>query len=409
MTPEEELAEEALEAESDAAHYGREHRRWLEWRSRADAGPDKELEEARQKVVDELFEEERKGLKPACRIDAGHLDGDVDRMFIGCYFAGFSLNIENERAFLNTHRGALTNEHIEASIAELEEAWPKLDYARFWVRFAPGTTEELESDVVDLDDDPQNPQLDLFRSELPQDVAEWILIQLEGANLNLLGNRQYFQGLSAQDITNEQVKDFFQKVEDAPKCQDDGAPLVFLSDDNKCLNAPHNSGFGCPECGVIYCPFCYDDVRTDPVCEHFIVGSMSSEYFYGNNPFDEDAYHAAQAKYLANKETFASGVDWSERQKEAALGTLLPFFRDSEGFAHGSDFAVEFLEALPPIVEWEKVSFYCEDGYPSALWLKGFLCDKPEIAHSYYKEQAAKFTDGLNALAEMEPEGTSVS
>ena len=247
MTPEEELAEEALEAEADAAHYGREHRRWLEWRGRANTGPDKELEEAQQ------------------------------------------------------------------------------------------------------------------------------------------------------------------KVEDAPKCQDDGASLVFLSDDNKCLNAPHSSGFGCPECGAIYCPFCYDDVRTDPVCEHFIVGSQSSEYFYGNNPFDEDAYHAAQAKYLAKKETFASGVDWSERQKETAFGTLLPFFRDSEGFGDGSDFAVDFLEALPPIAEWEKVSFYCEDGSPSALWLKGFLCDKPEIAHSYYKEQAALLLDGLNALAEMEPEGTSAS
>jgi len=247
MTPEEEMAEEALEAEADAAHYGREHRRWLEWRSRADAGPDKALEEARQ------------------------------------------------------------------------------------------------------------------------------------------------------------------KVEEVPKCQDDGTSLVFLTEDNKCLNALHSSGFGCPECGTIYCPFCYDDVRTDPVCEHFVVGSASSEHFYGNNPFDEDAYHAAQAKYLEKKESFASGVDWSERQKEAALGTLLPFLEGSEDFGHGSDYAVDLLEALPPVAEGEKVSFYWEDDYPSVLWLKGFLCDKPEIAHSYYKEQAEKFVDGLNALAEMEPEGTTVS
>ena len=247
MTPEEEMAEEALEAEADAAHYGREHRRWLEWRSRADAGPDKALEEARQ------------------------------------------------------------------------------------------------------------------------------------------------------------------KVEEVPKCQDDGTSLVFLTEDNKCLNALHSSGFGCPECGTIYCPFCYDDVRTDPVCEHFIIGSVSSEDFYGNNPFDEDAYHAAQAKYLAKKESFAGGVDWSGRQKEAALGTLLHFLEDSGVFGYGSDYAVDLLEALPPVVEGEKASFYWEDNYPSVLWLKGFLCDKPEIAHSYYKEQAEKFVDGLNALAEIEPEGITVS
>ena len=409
MIPEEEMAEEALEAEADAAHYGREHRRWLEWRSRTDAGPDKELEEARQKVVDELFEEERKGLKLAYRVDAGRLKGDVDRMFVGYYFAGFSMDIEDEIAFLNKHRGALTNAHVEASVAELEEAWPKLNYAHFRVRFAPGTTEEPESEVVDLDDDPQHPQLDLFRSGLPQDVAEWIIGQLEGANLNLLGNRQYMQGLSAQDITNEQIRGFFQKVEDTPKCQHDGTPLVFLTDDNKCLNAPHSSGFGCPECGTICCPFCYDGIRTDSVCEHFIIGSVYSEDFHGNNPFDEAAYDAARAKYLAKMKSFASGVDWSEKQKEAALGALLPFLEGSGVLEYGSDYAVSLLEALPPVSGGKKVSFYWEDNYPSVLWFKGFFCDKPEIAHGYYKEQAEKFVQGLNALAEMEPEGTTVS
>lgn len=409
MTPEEEMAEEALEAEADAAHYGREHRRWLEWRSRADAGPDKALEEARQKVVDELFEDEREGLKPAYRADAGHLNGDVDRMFIGLYFAGSSMDIEDNIAFLNKYRGALGNAHVEASIAELEEAWPKLDYAHFRVRFAPGTIEELESEIVDLDDDPQHPQLDLFRSELPQNIAEWIIGQLEGANLNLLGNRQYMQGLSAQDITDGQIRDFFRKVENTPKCQHDGTPLVFLTGDNRYLNAPNSSGFGCPECGTIYCPFCYDDIRTDPVCQHFMVGSVSSEAFYGNNPFDENAYHAAQANYLAKKESFASGVDWSEKQKETALGTLLPFLEGSGGFKCGSDYAVGFLEALPPPAEGEKVSFYWEDRYPSVLWLEGFLCERPEVASVYYKELAAKFVCGLNALAEMEPEGTTVS
>ena len=53
--------------------------------------------------MDELFEEERKGLKLVYRVDAGRLKGDVDRMFVGCYFAGFSMDIEDEIAFLNKH------------------------------------------------------------------------------------------------------------------------------------------------------------------------------------------------------------------------------------------------------------------------------------------------------------------
>ena len=159
-------------------------------------------------------------------------------------------------------------------------------------------------------------------------------------------------GLDAE--ADKELEEARQKIEDAPKCQDDGASLIFLTDDNKCLNAPHSSGFGCPECGAIYCPFCYDDVRTDPVCEHFIVGSVSSEYFYGNNPFEEGAYHAAQAKYLAKKESFASGLDWSPRQKEAAFGTLYPFLEGYEGYGYGSDYAVDLLEALPPLPEGKR-------------------------------------------------------
>ena len=159
-----------------------------------------------------------------------------------------------------------------------------------------------------------------------------------------------------------------------------------------------------------YCPFCFVKLNTGPpYCEHLIVDitPMGSEApSVGRSPFDDTMLTNAIDKWYAKLSASTESGDWSMQQKETAFGPLLLSY---EAFAEpgNRDGITDLLEAMPTVGEVRRVCYMWENwGYPGAAYFyaKGFFCDKPEIAQSYYKEQAANFVAGLNALAEMEPE-----
>ena len=152
-------------------------------------------------------------------------------------------------------------------------------------------------------------------------------------------------------------------------------------------------------------PLLLHQAECPPHCEHLIVDLNSEENSLEASPFNETELDVALGKFVAKYSEFLEGSDWSEGQKKMAFGTLMPSYQAFDEGENQCDALIAFLESLPSVSGINKVTYMWESPFPGYFYAKGFFCDKPEIAQSYYKEQTAKFVDGLNALAEMEPEG----
>ena len=375
--------------------------------------PKSALEMARRKVADELFDEYMQSFQPVCRIDIERSTPHEDRVFIDYYFSGF--DDEKEKQYLYKNRGSCISQDFDNFIAQLDEAWPKLNYSHFWVAYAPGTSDVLNYDSLhcDKDEASQYPELDLFCSELPQDVAEWVIDQLETGHLGSVYNRMYKYVSKAGDIKDEQIRQFFQKLEDGPHCDSCQTPLRNYENP---YSQYEGFGFGCPVCCDPYCPFCFVSYRSDPrCCEHLIVDLGDAESFSERNstsisPFDDTMFNNAIDKWYAKLGESSGNADWSMQQKETAFGPLLlsyEAFAKDDACGDYCNIIIALLEAFPAVGEIQRVSFMWENWGcqgTAYFYTKGFFCDKPEISQSYYKEQAANFVTGLNALAEMEPE-----
>ena len=191
------------------------------------------IKEAQQQAAEKLFEEMYGSY---LRINLER-PGDEDTVVIGYYYDGFYA--DSWIRLLNNGTGDSTDELTRADTAarmtELEKAWSKLEYRHFWVRFAPGTTKVLEHNNQEANI-PQFPQLDVFRSELPEDLAQWVVSEFEGQRLEQLSSHVYKHVLLISDIRDSRVraffqkKGFFEKIEGAFLAQEKAADELFAEE-----------------------------------------------------------------------------------------------------------------------------------------------------------------------------------
>ena len=210
--------------------------------------PIEALEEARRKVADKLFDA-RQTTIPFCRIATDLPTLHLDTVHIGFYFA--SLDIGKVIRFFKSTRNPTNYQFVDDIVVKSEQNWPKLTYARFEVLFAPGTTDVLfsDEDIAEDSEHPEeyseHPELDLFHSELPQELSQWVIDQLEVIDTGDAFHHLLEHAVNAEDIKDERIRQFFQKLEDRPHCDDCQTPLRNYENAH-----PQYSGFGfgCPEC-----------------------------------------------------------------------------------------------------------------------------------------------------------------
>ena len=216
-------------------------------------------------------------------------------------------------------------------------------------------------------------------------------------------------------MTEKNIIDFDEDEETEDEgftCDECGTPLIEDITDAQPPPHPQSTGYGCPECIELYCPFCQKSISE--WCDHLIfIGGSYTEVGEYDPPFNEKKeLRETLEKFMPRLKQVLEKHDWSEEQKKQAFGTMSSAY---ETFASEiyKTFASEIerthdplssiYSALPDTSGIACKRFYVEGISGHSTYDYGIWCEKRDDYLAYWTEQATSFITSLEKLVLMEP------